>query len=111
MDTGRGLKRTALVLALFWIVGWSTYAYLGNQEIEIALEELARLDREHPTNFSDPVYRTQMLPWMEFMNEGNRKVTQAVQIGLFAPLMLLILSPFAWFIFRGFKPKVPSKTE
>ena len=105
MNWQSGLTRLALVTGLLWALGWSYYAYLGTRKGAYALEEIRRLDERFPKGFNDPIYREQHLFWMMEMNEGSEMLAMSVQIGLFVPVALLILFPFGWFVYRGFRTK------
>ena len=39
------------------------------------------------------------------MHDASETLALCVRVGLFVPLVLLFLSPFAWWIYRGFRPK------
>lgn len=97
MNVKQGLKRTAIVFAIFWVVGWSFVAWQSEIKSNIAHEQLQKYD-------DNPLMQTY---WMEKSNEASDMLGYAVVIGLFVPIGLLILSPFGWFIYRGFKPKMP----
>lgn len=105
MDVKRGLKRTGIVIALFWVIGWSIVAWQGNVEVDMALAEMSRIDKEYPEGFNNEYFAQMQLSAIEMSNRGSAKIGYAVGIGLFVPIGLLILSPFAWFIYRGYKPK------
>jgi flagellar basal body-associated protein FliL len=45
------------------------------------------------------------------MNAADDKVKRSVVIGIGVPLGILLLAPFAWWIYRGFKPKRSTITE
>ena len=118
MNIKMGLKRTAIVFAIFWVVGWSFVAWKGNQEIDSAMTEIAKLDKEneqfnkqHPEGFAHPFYSDRHIYWGQMSTRGSDKVWYAITIGLFGPIALLLLSPFGWFIYRGFKPKLPPQSD
>ena len=118
MNIKMGLKRTAIVFAIFWVVGWSFVAWKGNQEIDSAMAEIAKLDKEndqfnkqHPEGFAHPFYSDRHIYWGQMSTRGSDKVSYAITIGLFGPIVLLLLSPFGWFIYRGFKPKLPPQSD
>ena len=105
-----GWKRLALVTALFWLAGWSAFAWVGNTEVESAVAELNEYERTRPQTFT-PNYFEVTQPYYERMYEGRKKIAAAKQIGIYVPLSLLVLSPFVWFVYRGFKPKRAKEVE
>ena len=105
MNTNKGLRRLAIVIALFWIVGWSAYAFLGIQQQNAALDGLALLDEQYPERWDNPAYASLRAIYMEPLHKANRKIELVDEIGLYVPVGLLILAPFVWFTYRGFKPK------
>lgn len=110
MNVKMGLKRTSIVLAIFWAVGWSYVAWQGNAEVEMALAEIEYLEKQYPEGFTNQYFAKMHLNAIEQSNKGSAKMALAVRVGLFLPIVLLILSPFAWFIYRGFKPKLPPQS-
>ena len=107
MDVKQGLKRTAIVIAAFWVIGWSFVAWQADMQANIAHAEYKQLEQDHPGGLSNPTYVSMSTYWMEKSNEASDKMGYAVVIGLFGPIGLLMLSPFLWFIYRGFRPKQP----
>ena len=104
MNVVRGLKRTFFVCAFFWVIGWSGYAWIGYQQSQYGLGEIAELERTDPEAYANLDFASEHVRWIDVVNEGEHKITLSVEVGLFVPLSLLILSPFAWFIYRGFNP-------
>jgi len=96
MNIREGLKRTAIIFVFFWISVWSFVAWQSHLKSNTAYEEM----RRHNDNPLMQAY------WVEKSNEAGEMMDYAVIFGLFVPAGVLILFPFGWFIYRGFKPKV-----
>ena len=45
MNVKKGFKRTALVFAIFWAIGWSYVAWQSEIKLNIAHAEIQRLNR------------------------------------------------------------------
>ena len=88
----------------------TSVAWKGDQEVRIASNEIERLNRDNPKKWKQFGYAEEYGYWLELSDKGSDKVAKAVQIGVFVPIGFLILSPFGWFIYRGFKPKLPSQS-
>ena len=84
-------------------------AWQSEIKLNIAHAEIQRLNRPQVL-LAGPRDDTSRLYWFEEMNEADDMLFYAVVIGLFVPIGLLILSPFGWFIYRGFKPKLPPQS-
>lgn len=104
-NAARGIKRTLGVFALFWVVGWSVTAYMADRIITSSLAEIRRIDAD--TEGGSSFSRTYV--YYQNMNEASDIFALCVRVGLFVPVVLLFLSPFAWFIYRGFKPKAKAE--
>lgn len=120
MSVERGLKRIGMVVAIFWVAGWSFVAWQGHMQMKEALSELAELDKQYPeaktlgTIGKIRVLGIDAIRYSDMENqffEGEDTLDRALKIGLYVPLFLLILSPFGWFIYRGFKPKPPPQNN
>lgn len=107
MNKRRGWKRVAIVLAFFWVVGWALVARQGNIEVNISEEHLAEIRASRTQDHGNwDIISDGSDYWINLGREGSRKVGNAVVYGIGIPFGLLILLPFVWFIYRGFKPKV-----
>ncbi|MBX7532033.1 hypothetical protein K3165_03735 [Qipengyuania sp. 1XM1-15A] len=86
--------------ALLWTIGWSIYGYDASQSLEYATEQLTNLEKGDAATY----LRTADY-YIDEAAESRAKIKLAEQVGIGVPLGLLILWPFAYFIYRGFKPK------
>ena len=106
MNLKRGLSRLGIVVALFWISFWSGYAWWGYRQTQLALENLRSLSPNEGLCFSDAACFRLQAHWMGVMDMGNDALNASAVFGVGIPVVLLILFPFAWFVYRGFRPKV-----
>lgn len=95
-----GFTRLGIVCALLWTVGWSIYGYDARQSLEYATEQLTELEKgDAATYLRSADY------YIEEAAESRAKIRLVEQVGMGVPFILLILWPFAYFIYRGFNPK------
>ena len=113
MSMSKGLKRMTMVLALFWVVGWSFVAWWGNSQYQTAMwaSHYMVVRDFKGVDVLDPYFRSVHDPLLLEQADGLAKIDLALKIGVFGPLGLLLLSPFIWYVYRGFKPKLPQQSK
>jgi hypothetical protein len=105
MNWKSGLRRLAIVAALFWAVGWSYYAYIGDMYMKVGIEGQNRLEAIYPNCFSDRACLEQHSYLQQEINEAGDMIGASVIYGIGIPVALIILAPFGWFVYRGFRPR------
>lgn len=103
----RGLIRLGLVLGVGWCLFWGAAAYFGNRTISFYLEEMERIEAQtrRAGEPLDVAYFDRLRPMWAEIGEAQDWVAASVVWGIGIPLILLVVVPIGWWIYRGFKPK------